>query len=96
MSVARHYEMRSLEGEEDALEAALIALAVKVEPISGCEGVTLMHDLRNRGQFVFIERWTSIDAHKAGGKMLGREALDDVMAAIAEPPKGRYLDYIAC
>jgi quinol monooxygenase YgiN len=94
MAVARHYVMIAAEGKEDALNAALVELAAKVRPITGCEGVELLRDTREPTYFMFIERWTSIDAHKAGGQSLGREALNDVMAAIAEPPKGRYLEYL--
>lgn len=92
MAVARHYVMIAKEGEDSSLKAALTALAAKVSPIEGCEGVEMMQDTRTPTYFVFIERWISTEAHKAGSKALGREALDDVMAALAEPPQGRYLD----
>lgn len=95
MSVARHYVMIAAEGKAEALAMALTALAAKVRPVAGCEGVELMEDSRTPGYFVFIERWASIEAHKAGGQQLGREALAEVMAVIAEPPQGRYLDIVS-
>lgn len=94
MPVARHYVMIAADGKEDALRSALAELAGKVRPLEGCEGVELLQDTRDRTCFMFIERWASIDAHKSAGRLLGREALDAVMAVIDEPPQGRYLDIL--
>jgi quinol monooxygenase YgiN len=86
--------MIAAEGREAALEAALVRLAGRVSALEGCEGVEMMRDARAPAEFIFIERWPSVEAHKAAGKALGAEALAEVMASVAEPPKGRYLDFV--
>lgn len=95
MTVARCYEMHAAEGKDAMLETALRALADAVRPLTGCEGVELLRDCGNERRFLFIEKWRSIEAHKDAGKMLGREALTGVMAALDGPPDGSYLDYLA-
>ena len=92
MTVLRHYVMVAAEGREAAMAEALRELAGKVAPLEGCEGVEVLQDPRQPTHFVFIERWASIEAHKSGGRLLGKEALDPVLAAIAQPPEGRYLE----
>jgi quinol monooxygenase YgiN len=94
MTIARHYAMVAAEGRQEALKAALARLATAVGRLAGCEGVELSQDLDAPESFIFVERWTSVDAHKAAGSTLGREILGEVMAALAEPPKGRYLEVL--
>ncbi len=87
MSFVRSYLMIAKPGDEPALAAALERLAGKVRPIEGCTGVELYQDIDKPERFTFLERWTSIDAHKAGGKLLGKEAFAPIMAALAAPPE---------
>lgn len=51
--------------------------------------------MRDTDSFVFIEHWTSVDAHKAAGNVLGKEAFIPVMAILTRPPEGRYLEAVA-
>lgn len=88
MRFVRHYLMIAKAGEETALASALEALAAKVRPIEGCTGVELYQDIEQAERFTFLERWDSVDAHKAGGKLLGKEAFGPIMAALASPPQG--------
>lgn len=94
MTTARFYIMHAADGKDGALETALRALADAVRPLPGCEGVELLRDSGNEHRFFFIEKWASIEAHKEGGKALGKEALAPVMAALEGPPDGSYLDYL--
>ena len=95
MPILRQYVMIAAVGREDALCKALIELAAKVRPIEGCEDVELYQDAARPAYFVFIERWVSIDIHKAAARQLGKEALADVLAVLMQPPEGRYLEPIA-
>lgn len=94
MTVARHYVMHAAPGRDATLETALRALAEKVRPLPGCEGVELMRDIGNELRFVFIEKWASIDAHKEAGKLLPKEATAALGEALDGPPEGSYLDYL--
>lgn len=94
MTVARHYIMHAAEGKDSVLETALYQLADAVRGIPGSEGVELLRDVGNERRFVFIEKWESVDAHKAAGDHLPKDALAPVMGALDGPPDGAYLDYL--
>jgi quinol monooxygenase YgiN len=94
MTVARLYRMTAAEGKEEALATALKDAAHLVAKVPGSEGVELLQDVDAPGQFVFVEKWTSIDHHKAAPEHLPKGGLDAVMAALAGPPEGAYLDYL--
>lgn len=91
MTICRYYLMTAAEGQSEALRGALVALAAKVRPIAGCEGVELYQDEKRPERLHFLEHWTSIDAHRAGGAALGKEALAPVMELLAGPPEGAYI-----
>jgi quinol monooxygenase YgiN len=95
MTVLRHYLMRAAEGRGDALGRELETLAGKVRPLAGCEKVEMFADAGDADAFIFIEYWSSVDAHKAAGAALGKEAFAGVMAVLAGPPEGRYLNPVA-
>lgn len=90
MSLVRMYTMIASDGQADALAAALGDLGRKVRPIDGCLGVELLEDDARAGRFTFLERWSSLEAHKAGGRLLGREAFAPVMAVLASPPEAAW------
>lgn len=95
MTILRHYRMQAAEGRGGELKAALTGLAAKVAPLAGCEKVELFADPNDAGTFVFVEHWAGIEDHKAAGAALGKEAFAPVMAVLAEPPEGRYLEAVA-
>lgn len=90
MTVIRHYLMAAAEGRADELAGALRTLAGAVEAIAGCEGTETMRDLDRPGRFLFIERWVSVEAHKAGGANLLKPLLEALMAPLAGQPEGAY------
>jgi quinol monooxygenase YgiN len=83
--------MQAADGQGEALAAALTALAQEVSALPGCGGVECLVDLSNGDRFVFIERWESVEAHKAAGALLPKAAMAPVMAALADRPVGSYL-----
>jgi quinol monooxygenase YgiN len=92
MTILRHYVMVARPGDERALADALHVLAGKVRPIEGCEGIELYQDADKAERFTFVERWVSVDAHRAGGKALGKEAFAPIMAMLVGPPEAAYLE----
>ncbi|ATE67042.1 putative quinol monooxygenase [Rhizorhabdus dicambivorans] len=92
MTVLRHYRMQAAAGRGDELKAVLTDLAGLVAPLAGCEKVELFADPADPATFIFVEHWASVDDHKAAGAALGKEAFAPVMAVLAGPPEGRYLD----
>jgi quinol monooxygenase YgiN len=94
MTIARHYVMHALEGRDAELETALATLADAVRKVPGSEGVELLRDLGNERRFVFIEKWTSVEAHKDSRGHLDKDAFTPVAAVLDGPPEGAYLDYL--
>lgn len=95
MTIARHYVMTAKADTADALRDALVALAAAVRPLDGCEGIAMFQDVAAPTRFVFVEYWASIEAHKTAGATLPKESFAPVMAALASPPEGTYLEQIA-
>ena len=93
MTIARLCRMTAGEGQADALLQALTALADVVGAIPECDGAEILQDRDQPDRVVFIEKWASVEAHKASGALLPKEAMAPVMAALAERPEGSYLDY---
>ena len=91
MTVTRQYIMLATEGRAAALSEVLADLGKKVMALEGCECVEVMQDIDAPDCFVFVERWVSVDAHRAGGKVLGKGAFAPITACLAKPPEGRYL-----
>lgn len=94
MTIARFYCMVAAQGREPELLEALTDLRRQVQSLAGSLGVDLFHDIKDPSIFIFIERWASIEAHKAAGSKLPKESLGRVMAVLAQPPEGSYLDCI--
>lgn len=94
MTIARHYVMIAKPDQGSALFETLTKLAEHVKVVEGCEGVELFRDVENARRFIFVERWTSIEAHKTGGKQLPKTAFAPVMAALDQPPEGAYLELL--
>ena len=95
MGYVRLYRMTARDGMGPALRAALEALASRVAALSGSAGTELFEDAEKPGQFVFLERWTSADAHQDGGKLLGKEAFAPIMAVLNGPPESAALTPLA-
>lgn len=83
----RLYRMTARDAEGPVLRAALETLAAAVRQLDGCKGTELLHDCDKAGEFVLLERWTSQEAHRAGGRLLGKETFAPVMAVLAQPPE---------
>ena len=95
MTVARHYKMTAAEGKGEALVDALRALSAALKSIPGYEGSDLIRGLDDGNHFVFIEKWTSVEAHKAGGSLLPKDILGGLMGNLAAPPEAAYLTYLS-
>lgn len=91
MTVIRQYMMVAAEGKANSLLAALRTLATAVEALPGSEGVDLLRDIDRPERFVFVERWASVEAHKAGSGALSKDLIATVMAPLAAPLEGAYL-----
>lgn len=96
MTVARVYYMYAKEGMTAELETGLHNLVTMVmDNLEGCRGVEVMRDMETEGRFMFVERWDSIEAHKAGAAAFAKLNIGSVMSALSRPPEGYYFDCLA-
>jgi quinol monooxygenase YgiN len=94
MSVARVYRIKAAPGKEQALAEAVEGVGHVVRGAEGCEGTFLMQDAENAGDFLFIEKWQTIDHHQKALESLPPGTLDPVVAAVAGPPEGSYMNWV--
>jgi quinol monooxygenase YgiN len=94
MTIARHYMMQAVPGQEKALEAILLSLADMAGSMRGCLGVELLRDSGNAARFVLVEKWESVDAHTAAVAGFSREIGKALRATLAHPLEGAYFDFL--
>lgn len=59
----------------------------------GCESAHLLRGKDDPHEFVIIEQWTSVAAHKSGAQIIPPAQFDVVLPMLAKPPTGAY--YVA-
>src|SRR3546814_19962594 len=69
MTVARIYLMHAKDGQSAELEPALREVAELLSAnIENSRGVEILRDVDEERRLLFIERWDSVEAPKAGGE----------------------------
>lgn len=91
MTIARQYGMIAVAGTADQMREVLIALAQAVRGLAGCLGVELLQSESDETRFQFIEKWESVEAHKAAP--FPKEAMAALKPLLAGPPVSDYLRY---
>jgi quinol monooxygenase YgiN len=94
MTIVRHYLMRAAEGCHAELETTLYELAAAMLKIEGCEGLEVLRDMGDERRFVFLERWTAVEAHKQVKNALPPGLYEKLIGALEEPPQGSYMDVL--
>ena len=92
MAVVRHYVMTASDERGEELAACLKALAAALAGIDDCEGSALFRDRDDANRYVFIEHWTSLDAHARSASRLPADLLADLMKLLAGKPAASWLD----
>jgi quinol monooxygenase YgiN len=94
VAVARIYRMSCAPGRREELRGALEALAGALGEIEGLQSVSVLRDVEQPDDFVFVEKWTSIQVQESSGKSVPKQAVAQVMAALADKPCGRFFEYV--
>jgi len=94
VAVARIYRMTCAPGRREELRGALEALAGVLREIEGLQSVSVLRDVEQPDDFVFVEKWASVQVQKRGGNLLPKQAFARVMAALADKPHGRSFKYV--
>jgi quinol monooxygenase YgiN len=81
-------------GRREELRGALEALAGALGEIEGLQSVSVLRDVEQPDDFVFVEKWTSIQVQENSGKSVPKQVVARVMAALADKPCGRFFEYV--
>jgi heme-degrading monooxygenase HmoA len=94
VAVARIYRISCAPGRREELRGTLEALAGVLREIEGLQSVSVLQDVERPDDFVFVEKWASLQVQKRGGNLLPKQAFARVMAALADKPHGRSFEYV--
>lgn len=75
------------------LHEFLASILPIIQSAEGCEGVQLLRGKDDPHEFVIIEQWASVAAHKGATQAIPPEKFDLVLPMLAKPPSGAY--YVA-
>ena|ERR1044072_5597622 len=95
MTVVRYYRMEAIDGQAERLSSALAALGDMLKPIPGFLGFDLLRDREQPNRYVFMEKWASVDMHKAGAALLPKDAFAPVMEVLAGKPEAAWLESVS-
>ena len=56
----------------------------------GCTSAQLLRGKDDPNEFVIIEQWTSIAAHKSGAQIIPPEQFSVILPMLSRPPAGAY------
>jgi quinol monooxygenase YgiN len=94
VAVARIYRMSCAPGRREELCCALEALAGALREMEGLQSVSVLRDVEQHDDFVFVEKWASVQVQKSSAKWLPKQAFARVMAVLADKPCGRSFEYL--
>jgi quinol monooxygenase YgiN len=89
MMFAKVYALTAQTDRQDQLKDALMGLAGVVEAVDGCREVLILQDQENACAFTFMERWESVEHHKASAGQIPKSCFGAVMEALAQPPSAK-------
>lgn len=95
MGIARIGETRAKAGFESALRAKLESLVTQIAALPGCTGCELFVSRDEPTRMLMIERWESLEAHKAAVMNISPEEINDFMKMLDGRPSGSYFEEAA-
>lgn len=90
MTITRINEFTAKDGKGDEMLAYLHSLVPYISGCDGCEFCEVMSATEDPNSFMILEKWTSIDAHKAALSGFPRDKMREGMALFGAAPKGTY------
>ena len=94
MAVAHIYRMSCAPGRREELRGALEALAEALRKVEGLQSVSVLRDVEQPDDFVFVEKWASIQVQRNSAKFVPKQGFARVMAALADKPCGKSFEYL--
>lgn len=90
MSITRINTFVAKDGMEKSLREFLVSIIPLVEQSQGCASCQLLQNQHKPNEFILIEAWDSVSAHKASLKNIPPEKFSLVAPMLASPPTGSY------
>ena len=90
MSITRIYEIGAAEGKAEELYDFLKSLVPHITSSDGCSSCEVLRNNDDRDNFVFIEKWESIEHHKKSAENFPKEKLKSAKHLFGKPPKSSY------
>ena len=91
MSITYIGHSQAKDGQSDHLRnffETVVIPAVRSSP--GNKSCTLLQNQDDPHQFMVIEVWTSVEAHRASIQNISSDSIAQFMALVVAPPKGGY------
>lgn len=90
MNITRVNEFQAAEGKSDELFEFLKSLIPYISSSEGCTSCEVLRNSEHPDIFIVIEKWASIESHKASVENFPKEQMQDAMSLFGAPPKGSY------
>lgn len=88
--IVRIGEFQAADGKNEQLFSFLQSLTDYITHSKGCISYDVLRKHDSPGAFAVIERWLSIEAHRASVDNFPKELMQQAMPLFAEAPKGSY------
>ncbi|MFZ4551085.1 MAG: putative quinol monooxygenase [Aquabacterium sp.] len=72
------------------LHAFLVGVMPTLRRAPGCESAQLLRGKDDPHEFVIVEQWASISAHKSGAQVIPPEQFSVILPMLSRPPAGAY------
>lgn len=90
MPVTRIVHYRARPGVEEALHNALLETIPAIANAEGCRKVRMLPSLDDGAEFVLVEEWESIEAHKEAASAFPDDLMAKVATLLVNPPRSSY------
>jgi len=90
VSITRINEFQAREGEGGALRTVVESFVPAIRSAPGCHSCRLLQGDDDPDRIVVIEEWESVADHRAAAEGIPSDALQQVKALLAGPPRGGY------
>lgn len=88
--IVRIGEFQAVEGKSEELYEFLMSLGEYITHSKGCVSYDVLRKHESVGSFAVIERWLSVDDHRASVEQFPKEKMQAAMALFSGAPKGSY------
>ncbi len=88
--IVRIGEFQAAEGQGEVLHHFLISLTEYITDSKGCISYEVLSKQDEPMQFAVIERWVSIEAHRASVEHFPKDKMLSAMSLFAVAPTGQY------